>query len=117
MEQQFDALYQFERSLKEIELDNQLNMEYTISKTFPPKPAAEYQFLFDCRLKLCVYETITLTHGESSYIATTARLSPDHGWSNIYLLPNPAVNLTINEDFINTLKLPQEFLLKFVIFM
>lgn len=101
--EQYDALYQFEKNLKELELENQLKlMEYTICSTFPPKPPPEYQFLFDCRLKLCVYETISLTQGKTRYIATTARLSPEHGWCTLYLLPNPTVNLAVIEDFINT---------------
>lgn len=98
---QHDAMFEFEKTIKELELENQLNlMEYVISPTFPPKPPPEYAFLLDCRMKMYVYESTSILQGETKYIATSTRVAPDHGWSFLYVIPNPSINLIINEEFV-----------------
>jgi len=107
-------LCQYEKKLKEMEIQNQnSHIEYEITELFPPKPQLELRFMFDCRLKIFVNDNTHILPGEIKYVKSSTIISRENGgWSSVYILKNPNLNLTIYEGFVHPSQTSQRLFVK-----
>ena len=74
-----------------------------VNDTFPSKPPAQYQSLFDCRLQLLLHEDVTIGSGETKSISTCCIIMPNHGWV-LSTLSNPSLNLIFQEQYVRNIQ-------------
>lgn len=93
---------EYEKNLKNMQRENECSKnEYEVNECFPPKPPLGYQYLFDCRLKLLLYEAETINAGETKQMPTTCVIAPNCSWI-LSIKPNPEHSLMIQEEYIKS---------------
>ena len=107
-------LSQYEKKLKEMEIENQYNhIEYEITESFPPKLPLNLRFMFDCRMKIFAYENTHILPGEIKYVKSSTIISSENGgWSSVYILKNTNLNLSIYEAHIQPSQTSQRIFVK-----
>ena len=91
---------EYENRLKNMQYGYETTMsDIEVNETFPSKPPAQYQSLFDCRLQLLLHEDVTIGSGETKSVSTCCIIIPNHGWV-LSTLSNPSLNLIFQEQYV-----------------